>query len=103
MNTSASHTSIRRAAAAAALVVGLALTGCQTAAQNPAAPKPAAVKQVPKAPAGIDTHRPADRVADAIERNEDRMEELSKRFAGRPADRIEEELAREAAAGQVQR
>ena len=102
MDTSASRTTIRRAAAAAALIAALALTGCQTAAVTPETPVPVVVKQAPQPPAGIDTNRPADRVAEAIERNQDRMREYSKRFAGRPADRVVEELAREAAAASDQ-
>ena len=107
MNTTspfASRTTARRTGAAVTLIVGLVLTGCQTAASAPSpAPKPAPASQqapaAPHAPGGIDTSRPADRVAEEIERNADRMAELSKRFAGVPADRIEEQLQREAAAG----
>ena len=101
METSASRTTIRRAAAAAALIAAFALTGCQTAAVTPE-PAPVAVKEAPQPPAGVDTTLGADRVAEAIERNQDRMHEYAKRFAGRPADRVVEELAREAAAAPEQ-
>ena len=101
MDTSASRTTIRRAAAAAALIAALALTGCQSSAVTPH-PSPVAVPAAPQPPAGVDTSRGADRVAEAIERNQDRMHEYSKRFAGRPADRVVEELAREAAAAPQQ-
>ena len=99
METSASRTTIRRAAAAAALIAALALTGCQTAAVTPK-PAPVAVKEAPQPPAGVDTTLGVDRVAEQIERNQDRMAEYSKRFAGRPAERVVEELAREAAAAE---
>jgi hypothetical protein len=103
MNTSASPKSFRRAAAAAALVVGLALTGCQTAAVSDDGPKPAVkpVREAPQAPAGVDTTKQADRMAEQIERNHDRMREMSQRFAGVPADRIVEQLERERAAAEV--
>ncbi len=96
--TSASSMTVRRAVAVAALTVGLALTGCQTGATNPPVPTP--LKPAPQAPVGIDTGLPADRIAEDIERNEDRMRELSERFKGIPADRIEERLEREAAAAE---
>lgn len=81
-------------AAAGVLLVGL--TACQTptAAERRTATvtgpdfRPAAV-----VPQGIDTSRPADRIVEEIER---RQAELAERFAGVPADRIEETLAREA-------
>ena len=60
------------------------------------------MKEAPQPPAGVDTTLGADRVAEAIERNQDRMHEYAKRFAGRPADRVVEELAREAAAAPQQ-
>ena len=101
-SASVSTRTTRRPVIVFALIIGLALTGCQTAVPGPAPavqPAPAA----PHAPVGVDTNRPADRVAEEIERNADRMAELSKRFAGVPADRVEEQLRREAvAAGGVQ-
>jgi hypothetical protein len=96
--TCASNTTVRRGVAAAALAAGLALTGCQAAASNHPAPAPA--EQPPQAPAGIDTARPADRVAEIIERSTERNRELSERFEGVPADRVAETLAREAEAAQ---
>ncbi|WP_344063622.1 hypothetical protein [Microbacterium pumilum] len=94
---------IRRTVAVCALVAGLALTGCQTPRDVAVEPKPHHLPTTPHAPVGIDVHRPADRVAEDIERNQDRMDELSKRFAGVPADRVEARLAREAAEAMVQK
>jgi hypothetical protein len=99
--TSTSRTTIHRAVAVCALVAGLALTGCQTPGEHVVAPRPHHFPTTPHAPVGIDVHRPADRVAEDIERNQDRMDELAKRFAGVPADRVEEQLAREAAAAKA--
>lgn len=96
--TSTSRTNLRRAVAGCVLAVALALTGCQTPTGHAAVPQVHRFPASPHAPIGIDVHRPADRVAEDIERNQDRMDELSKRFAGVPADRVEEQLAREAAA-----
>lgn len=107
-STSAARMTARRTGVAFVLIAGLVLAGCQAALSAPSrTPRPAAAFQyapaAPYAPAGVDTSRPADRVAEGIERNADRMAELSKRFAGVPADRIEEQLQREAATGGASR
>ena len=65
-----------------ALIAGLALTGCQTAGEHVVARGLTTSADGASAPGGIDVHRPADRVAEDIERNQDRMDELAKRFAG---------------------
>lgn len=98
MNTSATRKSFRQAAAGAALILGLGLTGCQSATVTQEGPAPAVnpVREAPRPPAGIDTSKQADRVAEQIERNEERKREMSKRFKGVPADRIVEQLEREA-------
>jgi hypothetical protein len=96
--TSTSRMTIRRVVAVCALVAGLALTGCQTPPDETAVPQLHHFPSTPRSPIGIDVHRPADRIAEDFERHNDRMNELSKRFAGVPADRVEEQLAREAAA-----
>ncbi|WP_137844847.1 hypothetical protein [Microbacterium sp. 2FI] len=86
-------TRVAAIAAAATLLVGL--TACQTGAAaqrgttNGPAPRPAAV-----VPEGIDTSLSADRIAEAIARQQAAYAE---RFRGVPADRIEEILQREAA------
>jgi hypothetical protein len=94
--TSTSKTTVRRTVATAALAAGLALTGCQTSVNTH--PNPVPAEQPPQAPGGIDTNRPVDRVAEVIERDNERVTELSKRFKGTPADRVTETLAREAGA-----
>ena len=89
MNTSsASRRTTRLTGAALILIVGLGLAGCQTPAPDTAAPKPTAHHwaTVPQAPAGVDTNRAADRVAEEIERNADRMAELSSGSRGFPQD-----------------
>ena len=92
--TAGRHTTrIGAIVAAGVLLVGL--TACQTptaaerSANTVTGPgyRPAAV-----APLGVDTARPADRIAEDIERQQ---AELSERFKGVPADRVEEILARE--------
>ena len=105
MNTSPTRKSFRQAAAAAALILVIGLTGCQTAAVTQDDPKPAVdpVREAPRPPAGIDTSKQADRVAEQIERNEERKREMSKRFKGVPADRIVEQLEREANAADARR
>jgi hypothetical protein len=95
--TTTSRMTIPRSVAVFALVAGLALTGCQTPAGSAVVLKQHRFPAT-HAPAGVDVHRPADRVAEDIERNQDRMDELAKRFAGVPADRVEEQLAQVARA-----
>ena len=95
--TSAPKMTVRRTVAAVVLAAGLVLTGCQTAVNSHPDPAPGAP---PQAPAGIHINRPADRIAEDIARTAERMRELSRRFKGVPADRVEETLAREAAAAQ---
>jgi hypothetical protein len=100
--TSTSGMTVRRTIAVCAVVAGLALTGCQTPREDAVVLTPHHFPTSAHAPVGIDVHRPADRVAEDIERNQDRMEQLSRRFAGVPADRVEERLAREAAEAEAQ-
>lgn len=84
-------------AGAAALMVGL--TACQTVAQANrdaiTGPEP---RPIVAAPQGIDHNLSADRIVEALER---RQTALAERFAGVPADRIEETLAREECAGRL--
>jgi hypothetical protein len=88
-------------------VLGCGLTGCQT-------PEPMPQPVVQEDPHLSETYaeqaaarlreayagRPADRVAEDIDRQAADAEAMRERFAGRPADRIVEELEYEARAAQ---
>ena len=49
-----------------------------------------------QAPVGVDLNRPADRIEDQLRRDAAEARANSERFKGVPADRVEEQLAREA-------
>jgi hypothetical protein len=88
-------------------VLGFGLTGCQT-------PEPVPQPVVQEDPHLSETYaeqaaarlreaysgRPADRVAEDLERQAAEAQAMRERFAGRPADRIVEELEAEARASE---
>ena len=78
------------------LTVGLG--ACQTPREGAAAPQKQATEVVP-APRGVDINRPADRIDEQLQREAAETAALAERFRGLPADRIEGLLQREAAAG----
>ena len=84
------------AALSTILIAGLA--GCMTG--RVAAEPPAAVRNV-VAPAGIDLSQSADRIAAQLAQQAETNRANSIRFAGRPADRVAEALEREALGVQV--
>ena len=83
--------------AIAVLTIGLG--ACQTPRQGETAPTGHKVETV-HAPAGVDINRPADRVEEQLQRNAAEAKANAGRFRGLPADRVEQLLAREAADGQ---
>ena len=110
--------SVRRVVPAVAIVVlAIGLGACQTPPRGTVVPQEPVVQSVP-VPAGIDTNRPADRIAEQLARESatvrlpswtDRITaqieyeasltvKSTGRFNGMPADRVEEQLARESAA-----
>ncbi|WP_404433463.1 hypothetical protein LG299_03185 [Microbacterium lacus] len=77
--------------AAGVLLVGLSACQTPTAAERSADTTKQESRPAAVVPQGIDTTRSADRIAEDIER---RQAERGERYAGVPADRIEEMLAR---------
>jgi hypothetical protein len=92
-------TSARRVVPAIAIVaLAIGLAACQTPQRGDAAPE-APVRQNAEVPAGVDTWRPADRIAEQLERQVSRPTvQSSERFGGMTADRVAEQIAREKAA-----
>ena len=121
-HTPRTSTSVRRAVPALAIVaLAVGLGACQTPPRGQAALEAQVIQQVQEpVQVGLDRTRPADRIAEAIERRaareavNDRLgswtdrvtaqlehqaklsQSPSVRFRGMSADRIEEQLAREA-------
>lgn len=86
---------ITRAVSAVAVstVLVAGLAGCMTGRVAPTDPK---VVEQPGAPTGIDRSMPADRIAEQLERQAaGKKTESHRRFAGQSADRIAEQLERE--------
>lgn len=84
-------------ALAAVVVIGLgSLTACQTGAKGAVDQSTRPTVHSTPIPTQY-TGMPADRIADALERESARTREIAERFHGVPADRIEEQLAREKA------
>ena len=81
--------------AIAVLTIGLG--ACQTPRQGQAETTGHRVDTV-QAPVGVDLNRPADRIEEQLQRDAAQAEANAERFKGVPADRIEEQLALEAAA-----
>ena len=81
--------------AIAVLTIGLG--ACQTPRQGETAPTGHKVDTV-QAPANVDLNLPADRIEEQLQRNAAQANANAERFAGVPADRVEEQLAREAGA-----
>jgi len=81
--------------AIAVLTIGLG--ACQTPRQGETAPTGHKVDTV-QAPAGVDLNRPADRIEEQLQRDAAAAKSNAERFKGVPADRVEEQLAREFAA-----
>ena len=79
--------------AIAVLTIGLG--ACQTPRQGDATTTGHKVDTV-QAPAGVDLNQPADRIEEQLQRNAAEANANAERFYGVPADRIEEQLAREA-------
>ena len=79
--------------AIAVLTIGLG--ACQTPRQGETAPTGHVVDTV-QAPAGVDLNQPADRIEEQLQRNAAEANANAERFYGVPADRVEEQLAREA-------
>jgi hypothetical protein len=122
-NTNGRRTSqsLRRAVPAIAIVaLAIGLGACQTPPRGAAVPEVAPVVQPAQVPAGVDSSRPADRIAEQLERLAkapathfpswtDRITaqleyeasltvKSTDRFKGMSADRVEEQIARENAA-----
>ena len=79
--------------AIAVLTIGLG--ACQTPRQGDATTTGHKVDTV-QAPVGVDLNRPADRIEEQLQREAAQANANAERFHGVPADRIEEQLAREA-------
>jgi len=79
--------------AIAVLTIGLA--ACQTPRQGDAETTGHKVDTV-QAPVGVDLNQPADRIEEQLQREAAAAEANAERFRGLPADRVEELLAREA-------
>ena len=92
--------SIRRAVPAIAIVaLAIGLGACQTPPRGAAVPEAPAVIQHVEVPAGVDRTRPADRVAEQLERlKASQTAKSTDRFKGMSADRVAEQIAREQAA-----
>src|SRR6478752_9697649 len=81
--------------AIAVLTIGLG--ACQTPRQGDATTTGHKVDTV-QAPVGVDLNRPADRIEEQLQRDAAEAKANAERFKGVPADRAEEQLAREGAA-----
>ena len=79
--------------AIAVLTIGLG--ACQTPRQGEAETTGHKVDTV-QAPVGVDLNRPADRIEEQLKRDAAEAKANAERFKGVPADRVEEQLAREA-------
>ena len=79
--------------AIAVLTIGLG--ACQTPRQGDATTTGHKVDTV-QAPVGVDLNRPADRIEEQLQRDAAEAKANAERFKGVPADRVEEQLAREA-------
>ena len=80
--------------AIAVLTIGLG--ACQTPRQGDTATTGPKVDTV-QAPVGVDVNRPADRIDEQLQRDAAAAKANAERFKGVPADRVEEQLALEAA------
>ena len=78
-------------AAALSAVLIVGLAGCMTGKLASSEP----VQKNAVAPAGVDLAVPADRIEQQVARQAAANRANTERFAGRPADRVAEELARQ--------
>jgi hypothetical protein len=94
--TEASRTARRVGVVALTFVLAAGLAGCMT---GRVASGPPTIHQFAAVPAGVDMLQPADRIAEQLDRTAAANAAQGLQHAGRTADRVAEEIARETGAG----